>query len=247
MRRSMTIEDSRVEHDLTAQIEKLRRDLASVEERLAKVRDDSDERRRRREAGARSKSGGATKSNADSSAPVLGGQSNDFPTATILTSEDLATLVVGNRQSQDGTALIVNGSDRATRGDAVFGNAGNSGTGVVGLSFGGPGVEGSSNVDVGVKASSARHYAISATSSGAATLFALNSSSAAGDCVIAVADNGIGVVAMGSQAPLRLFPADTAGAPQSGSHFKGELVVDLNGDLYLCVQDGQPGTWRKIG
>ena len=28
---------------------------------------------------------------------------------------------------------------------------------------------------------------------------------------------------------------------------QGELVEDSNGDLWLCIADGNPGTWRKLG
>jgi hypothetical protein len=52
----------------------------------------------------------------------------------------------------------------------------------------------------------------------------------------------------GGKAPLRLFPAPTAGAPAaaSGLHRKGELYVDAQGQLFLCTAEGTPGTWAQV-
>lgn len=64
--------------------------------------------------------------------------------------------------------------------------------------------------------------------------------------------NAIGV--LGSSTGLDLYAhgtgrvymvATAAGAPATGAHVKGEMVRDTAGDLYLCVADGTPGTWRK--
>jgi hypothetical protein len=38
----------------------------------------------------------------------------------------------------------------------------------------------------------------------------------------------------------------SVGAPTSGSYFAGEQIRDNNGDLYLCIVSGPPGTWRKV-
>jgi hypothetical protein len=50
----------------------------------------------------------------------------------------------------------------------------------------------------------------------------------------------------GKLAPIRLDPAMTSGAPSTGTHHKGELYVDSNGQLFLCIADstnGNAGTW----
>jgi hypothetical protein len=46
---------------------------------------------------------------------------------------------------------------------------------------------------------------------------------------------------------LRLRPRTTAGAPTSGTWSKGTLIVDSTGTLHVCVADGTPGTWKKVG
>lgn len=38
----------------------------------------------------------------------------------------------------------------------------------------------------------------------------------------------------------------TAGPPTAGQFTAGEQVRDANGDLYLCVAGGTPGTWRRV-
>ena len=44
---------------------------------------------------------------------------------------------------------------------------------------------------------------------------------------------------------LWLIPRSTPGTP-GGPHAVGEMVVDSNGVLYLCVAEGTPGTWIKV-
>jgi hypothetical protein len=58
--------------------------------------------------------------------------------------------------------------------------------------------------------------------------------------------HGYGATLQGGQAPLRLLPAETAGAPLSGDHQVGELFVDSQGNLFFCKVTGVPGTWFKI-
>jgi hypothetical protein len=61
--------------------------------------------------------------------------------------------------------------------------------------------------------------------------------------------HGYGATLQGGRAPLRLLPAETAGAPTSGDHEVGELFVDSNGDLFFCKvksTPGMPATWVKI-
>jgi hypothetical protein len=39
------------------------------------------------------------------------------------------------------------------------------------------------------------------------------------------------------------------GAPQSGTHVRGELYVDSTGQLWLCTADstgGNVGTWHQV-
>jgi hypothetical protein len=57
---------------------------------------------------------------------------------------------------------------------------------------------------------------------------------------------GVGGEFSGAEAPIRLMPAATPGAPTSSPHHRGELYVDSAGALYLCITDGTPGTWKKV-
>ncbi len=48
--------------------------------------------------------------------------------------------------------------------------------------------------------------------------------------------------------PLGLTPAGLSPiGGRAGSYYQGHIVEDTNGDLWLCVADGAPGTWRKLG
>ena len=42
--------------------------------------------------------------------------------------------------------------------------------------------------------------------------------------------------------------SDTGTPPptRTDAHVKGELTSDVNGDLWFCVADGTPGTWRQV-
>lgn len=55
-----------------------------------------------------------------------------------------------------------------------------------------------------------------------------------------------GAVCEGGKAQLRLVPRTTAGKPTSGSHAKGELLLDSAATLWICIAGGTPGTWRKV-
>ena len=57
-----------------------------------------------------------------------------------------------------------------------------------------------------------------------------------------------GVLARGStRANLELFSEGASGPGRAGTHNRGELVNDANGDVWLCVTAGDPGGWRKVG
>jgi hypothetical protein len=50
----------------------------------------------------------------------------------------------------------------------------------------------------------------------------------------------------GNTAPLILGTAAFTGAPTSGAHNAGEVVIDHAGTMFLCVQSGSPGQWRQV-
>jgi hypothetical protein len=49
-------------------------------------------------------------------------------------------------------------------------------------------------------------------------------------------------------AQLRLEPATSAGAPDAttNAHKKGELYMDSEGALFVCTDDGTPGSWSRF-
>jgi hypothetical protein len=63
--------------------------------------------------------------------------------------------------------------------------------------------------------------------------------------VFGTSATGYGLKGTGGMAPLWLFPAGSVGAPTTGTHNRGEFVVDSNGTLFTCVVPGTPGTWLR--
>ncbi len=59
--------------------------------------------------------------------------------------------------------------------------------------------------------------------------------------------NGWGGRFEGGNAHLLLIPRDSVGFPTTGgAHAKGELSMDKNATLWVCVEGGNPGTWRRV-
>ena len=69
-----------------------------------------------------------------------------------------------------------------------------------------------------------------------------------GSAVVGVGSGpgSIGVRALGVKAHLSLTPNGAAAPSRSDAHGIGEIVEDVQGDLWLCVGAGTPGTWRKL-
>jgi hypothetical protein len=63
------------------------------------------------------------------------------------------------------------------------------------------------------------------------------------------AANGIGVSASGGKAALFLAPRASAGAPTTGLHAQGEVVVDNTGAIFVCKVGNNTGvgTWMRLG
>jgi hypothetical protein len=70
--------------------------------------------------------------------------------------------------------------------------------------------------------------------------------SAQGTGVWGESTGGYGGHFNGGKAPLRLVPGGTAGRPTTGDHTKGELYMDSAATLFVCVADGNPGSWRRV-
>jgi hypothetical protein len=41
-------------------------------------------------------------------------------------------------------------------------------------------------------------------------------------------------------------PTTTKGRPTTGSHHRGDLVIDDTGAMFLCTGSGTPGSWVKF-
>ena len=65
---------------------------------------------------------------------------------------------------------------------------------------------------------------------------------------IGTAAGSIGVGATGARAALFIASGTGSQPPnRTDSHLGGEIDLDANGTLWLCVKDGLPGVWRKVG
>jgi len=125
----------------------------------------------------------------------------------------------------------VNGLEGIGSGDGygVYGHAvsgkGIMGEGVVGVSGSGAtrGIEAYSNFGDGIVAYSTSGHGIYAASS-----------------------QSVGGTFAGGSAAIKLFPSSAVGAPATGAHDAGELVVDSDGSLHLCQVGGTPGTWVSL-
>lgn len=57
---------------------------------------------------------------------------------------------------------------------------------------------------------------------------------------------GLGGIFEGERAAIRLVPSLSAGAPTSGQHLIGEIVVDRVGRIFLCTVSGSAGRWVEL-
>jgi hypothetical protein len=147
----------------------------------------------------------------------------------------------------------------------VFGLNNATGQGVVGYSEGGIGVLGRTNntesVAAGVQGdhlgggpgvvgTSTRGIGVSGRTDGGSSPVAILGENASGNregvAVVALGGAGVGVHASGARAAIVLEPQSTQGAPTTGSHSMGEMLVDSQGDLFLCKASGTPGTWVQV-
>jgi hypothetical protein len=160
------------------------------------------------------------------------------------TAADLQSGVAGIDSSTGGGYGVYGES---TEGIGVYGTlaAGVSGlldgdvAGVVGDSYTSDGVIGLSSSSDGVSGvTSATNWS---------GVYGLDSSVGGGHGVYGESTSGYGIKAQGGLAPILLSPSDSAGVPTSRLHSLGELYVDKNGVLYVCVAAGTPGTWVQVG
>jgi hypothetical protein len=181
------------------------------------------------------------------------------------THHDRSAVFGGNTNGVGITGRTSSSDQPALWGDQTFAAAGQGGAGVLGTSVKFQGVAGVSQQDVGVvgvgstdgvfgsgNGNGVRGFSNNSLGSGvyghnngAGFGVAGRSDVAGGVGVLADSSSGLGLRAVGGQAPIHLVPSSTYGAPATGPHLKGELVVDAAGVLWQCTGDGAPGTWVR--
>jgi hypothetical protein len=157
--------------------------------------------------------------------------------------------------SLSGIAVDAVGDDVAVQAMAPNATTGNAKPGTIGVKANADtgvdatgkssGVKAFSSGGIGVMASGkVRGVQAYADSAGSQGVYAF------GDSEGVRADGKIGGNFSGSMAPIRLQPAAAAGAPTTGPHKRGEMVVDSQGNLFLCMADSTSsapaGTWKKV-
>jgi hypothetical protein len=167
-------------------------------------------------------------------------------------SNGIGATVTGESWSSDGNGNAL-WAHTAGSGNAILAeqqSTGSSAAGVLGISLGfGNAVVGEQR---NVNNDSAGVLGISHGKGN--SVFGFKPEGAPGDGVVGLARSGRGVHALsdtgialevgGSARMLQQFRA-TAGAPTTGSFFAGEQIRDANGELWLCIAPGSPGTWRR--
>jgi len=57
---------------------------------------------------------------------------------------------------------------------------------------------------------------------------------------------GAGLLVRGSHANMHFDAAGDAPSTRTAAYLKGHVICDNAGDLWICVEAGSPGTWRKV-
>ncbi|HEX6818887.1 MAG TPA: hypothetical protein VF120_10965 [Ktedonobacterales bacterium] len=136
-------------------------------------------------------------------------------------------------------------------GGGVYGLSDSGGIGVFGDSGGGggTGVLGQSSDGYGVKGTSTSGFGVWGSSSSASGVFGASDS---GYGVYGQSNSGIGVLGNSTSSVdlyafgtgrIRQLVQGSAGPPASGTYSKGEQIRDSDGELWLCVLGGSPGSW----
>ena len=168
---------------------------------------------------------------ADNANLVLGSATNTAEHLTVLSYDgsETAPTVFQATTTADDSAGIIGAVGNATSGSAygVYGVAGTGigANGIVGLA----GTDGTGIQGQGTGASSVGVYG----------------STDSGYGVVGSSTTGIDIAA-GFSGRLLQALSGSVGAPTSGAYQIGEQIRDNNGDLYICIEDGSPGTWQKV-
>jgi hypothetical protein len=137
--------------------------------------------------------------------------------------------------ANEGKVPAIQGESNSRDGVGVYGAGWNGGTGVSGVGRVGVfGITGSPDAWIGIWG---RH-----TGNGPGVA----GDSGGGPGIVGNSTSGYGAQFEGGKAQLRLVPKSTTGKPRTGAHSKGEIYMDSNGAIFVCVKGGTPGTWRKV-
>lgn len=167
------------------------------------------------------------------------------PTSAGVYGQGQGTAVGVKAMSDTGDAIDARTAATSSKAAVRASTVGTS-SAVIATAVNGYGVDGKSDTNHGVVGR--------ATATGKAAVHGIGSAGAAGVLGRASAGPGVegvstqtvGGVFEGATAALRLVPQDVAGAPTTGFHQRGELLMDSNGALFVCKADGTPGTWKKV-
>ena len=144
--------------------------------------------------------------------------------------------VTGYGVQATGAYAGVNGDTDSSSGVGVSG---------VGRTDGGIGVAGGSVGERGIGVSAACELGVGVLAQ-TGTFSPFNGPSHVAMVALCGDDTGLAASLAGGRAPLRLVPLETAGAPTTGEHDAGEILVDADGVLFYCRTAGTPGTWIQV-
>ena len=169
---------------------------------------------------------------ADGANLVLGHSDNAAEHTTVLTydgNEATPTALEVSIANDDSTG-VYGAAGNATSGGTAYGVYGAAGDGV-----GAFGVYGAAGVD----ANGVYGFAMGSSSAG------VYGASDSGYGLVGTSSTGVDIASQGTGRLLQTL-SGFIGAPTSGSYAIGEQIRDNNGDLYICVLSGTPGTWHKV-
>jgi hypothetical protein len=162
--------------------------------------------------------------------------------------------VVGLSDAENKSGVFGFNSKQQGAGYGVFGRCdASNGAGVEAESGHGVGVRGHSRLNdaiVGLSDANSKSgvYGFNSSPKGVAYGVFGRADSAGGAGVAGASENGYGGRFRGGQAPLRLEPSTSSGAPTAGNRLPGEFYVDSLGDLYFCKTggNGAAAKWVKL-
>jgi hypothetical protein len=177
---------------------------------------------------------GARPAAADSNQSLIAGRANFVQDITYIRNSTgtNGTLFSGSALTSERTMFWAdNRFSTLTTAIGIRGDGRESGTGIDG--YGGTGVTGTGGT-TGVL--------------GAGPTGVRGTGTALGVAGVASAAGGIGLAGTGARAALSITSGTGSQPPnRTDAHTAGEIDIDANGTTWLCVADGTPGTWRKLG